>query len=97
MGRQDLAGYDGMVFQFQETTESGFHMANTLIPLSIAFFDSGGRFVSALDMLPCIQGTNCEIYKASAAYRTAIEVKQGGLPNLGIGPGSSMSVGGPCG
>jgi hypothetical protein len=97
MGRQDLAGYDGMVFQFQETTESGFHMANTLIPLSIAFFDSGGRFVSALDMLPCIQGTNCEIYKASASYRTAIEVKQGGLPNLGIGPGSSMSVGGPCG
>jgi uncharacterized membrane protein (UPF0127 family) len=96
MYRKDLAGYDGMVFRFQQDTETSFFMQNTLVPLSIAFFDSGGHFVSALDMLPCIQGTNCELYKATAPYRTAIEVKQGALPNLGIGPGSVMSVGGSC-
>jgi uncharacterized membrane protein (UPF0127 family) len=97
MNRQDLAGYDGMVFTFEQTTDAQFHMENTLIPLSIAFFDAGGKFVSALDMLPCIQGTKCELYAATASYRTAIEVTQGGLPNLGIGPGSTMHVGGPCG
>jgi uncharacterized membrane protein (UPF0127 family) len=97
MNRQDLAGYDGMVFTFEQTTEAQFHMLNTLIPLSIAFFDANGDFVSALDMLPCIQGTECENYAATGPYKTAIEVTQGGLPNLGIGPGSSISVGGPCG
>ena len=97
MNRTDLAGYDGMVFRFQKDTQAQFHMQNTLIPLSIAFFDASGTFVSALDMLPCIQGTDCERYAATGAYRTAIEVPQGGLPNLGIGPGSSINVGGPCG
>ena len=96
MNRTDLAGYDGMVFAFQKDTQAQFHMQNTLIPLSVAFFDSSGTFVSALDMLPCIQGTDCERYAATGPYRTAIEVAQGGLPNLGIGPGSSISVGGPC-
>ena len=97
MNRTDLAGYDGMVFTFEQPTEAQFHMTSTLIPLSIAFFDDGGNFVSALDMLPCIQGTQCERYAAAGPYRTAIEVSQGALPNLGIGPGSSISVGGPCG
>ena len=96
MNRNDLAGYAGMIFRFDQTTEAQFHMQNTLIPLSIAFFDDSGDFVSALDMLPCIQGTQCERYAATAPYRTAIEVPQGGLPNLGIGPGSSITVGGPC-
>lgn len=97
MNRTDLAGYDGMVFTFEKDTQAQFHMQDTLIPLSIAFFDGGGKFISALDMLPCIQGTECQRYAATAPYRTAIEVKQGGLPNLGIGPGSSITVGGHCG
>ena len=97
MNRQDLAGYDGMLFTFEQPVENQFHMTNTLIPLSIAFFDTGGNFVSALDMLPCIQATECERYRATGPYQIAIEVKQGGLPNLGIGPGSSISLGGPCG
>ncbi len=95
MNRQDLAGYDAMVFTFEQLSDGTFQMQNTLIPLSIAFFDDGGSFVSALDMLPCIQATECERYAATAPYRTAIEVRQGGLPNLGIGPGSLISVGGP--
>jgi uncharacterized membrane protein (UPF0127 family) len=96
MNRNDLAGYDGMVFTFDTDTDAQFHMQNTLIPLSIAFFDSGGHFVSSLDMIPCIQGTVCEHYSATGPYRTAIEVAKGGLPGLGIGPGSSMHVGGSC-
>jgi len=96
MNRSDLAGYDGMVFTFDKDTNAQFHMQNTLIPLSIAFFDRGGHFVSALDMIPCIQGTVCQHYAATGPYRTAIEVAKGGLPGLGIGPGSSISVGGSC-
>jgi uncharacterized membrane protein (UPF0127 family) len=96
MNRNDLAGYDGMVFTFDGDTDAAFHMQNTLIPLSIAFFDSGGHFVSALDMIPCIQGTICQHYSATAPYRTAIEVAKGGLPGLGIGPGSVMHTTASC-
>ncbi|MDQ1373277.1 MAG: uncharacterized protein QOJ09_615 [Actinomycetota bacterium] len=96
MNRNDLAGYDGMVFSFAADGQAAFHMQNTLIPLSIAFFDSGGHFVSALDMVPCISTGDCPHYNATASYRTAIEVAKGGLPGLGIGPGSVMHVGGSC-
>jgi uncharacterized membrane protein (UPF0127 family) len=97
MNRADLAGYDGMVFSYQEDASLAFHMRNTPLPLSIAWFDAHGRFVSATDMEPCLERDNCPIYRAERAYRTAIEVKRGGLPGLGIGPGSTIHVGGACG
>ena len=47
MGQRDLRGYDGMLFRFDEPTAAEFYMFHTLIPLSIAFFDETGAFVSA--------------------------------------------------
>ncbi|MEA3502816.1 MAG: DUF192 domain-containing protein, partial [Actinomycetota bacterium] len=44
MGVTDLGGLDGMLFVFQETTDGGFWMKDTLIALDIAFFDAGGVF-----------------------------------------------------
>lgn len=96
MNRQDLAGYDGMVFVFEQDSDASFHMLNTVIPLTVAFFDRGGDYVSAADMIPCIAGTECENYSATTPYRTAIEVPKGGLAALGIGPGSTIRVGGSC-
>ena len=96
MGRTDLAGYDGMLFVFDEDTESAFYMLNTPLPLSIAWFDSSGRFVSATDMEPCLQGPDCPLYSAEGPYRFALEVPKGGLEALGIGPGSVIEIGGDC-
>ena len=34
---------DGMLFVFERATTGGFWMKNTLVPLTIVFFDSGGN------------------------------------------------------
>lgn len=96
MGRTDLAGYDGMLFVFEEDTTGGFYMLDTPLPLSIAWFDSSGRFVSATDMEPCLTGPDCPLYSATGPYRYALEVPKGGLDELGIGPGSMIEIGGDC-
>jgi len=96
MGRTDLAGYDAMVFVFPADTDVQFYMRNTPLPLSIAWFDAAGRYVSSTDMAPCPDQPGCPTYAAAAPYRLALEVPQGGLRALGIGPGSSVAVGGGC-
>ena len=96
MGRSDLSGYDAMVFRFSALTKTPFYMLNTPLPLSIAWFDSAGRFVSSADMAPCLGRTDCPTYASAAAYRYALEVPQGGLSGLGIGPGAQLVVAAGC-
>jgi uncharacterized membrane protein (UPF0127 family) len=96
MGQTDLAGFDGMLFVFPTDTTQTFWMKDTPLPLSIAWFDSAGRFVSSADMEPCLDKPECPSYSAAAPYRYALEVPTGGLGELGIGPGAVVSVGGPC-
>lgn len=52
MGRKHLAKDEGMLFIFDTEDYHGFWMKNTLIPLSIAFFDKDGRIVWITDMKP---------------------------------------------
>src|SRR6185312_3234258 len=73
MGRTELADDSGMVFVFPQDTTSSFWMKDTLIPLSIAFYDDGGRIVRILDMEPC-RGDPCPVYDPRAVYRGALEV-----------------------
>jgi len=92
MGQRDLSGYDGMIFDFNQDYNGQFYMLDTPLPLSIAWFDGAGRFVSATDMAPCLDQPGCPLYSALAPYRYALEVPQGGLPPLGVGPGSRLVV-----
>ena len=96
MKRTDLAGHVGMLFVFTADTNETFYMRNTPMPLSIAWFDASGRFVSAADMVPCADRPDCPTYAAARAYRYALEVPRGGLGGLGIGPGSTITVGAAC-
>ncbi len=96
MNRTDLGGYDGMLFKFANDNDGGFWMKDTPLPLSIAFFDATGRFVSTTDMAPCIHQPSCPTYSATRPYRWALEVPQGALPRLSIGPGTRLVAGGPC-
>jgi len=96
MNRTDLAGYDAMLFQFPAPTTIEFYMKDTLIALSIAWFDASGRFVSATDMTPCLTAAACPLYQAAAPYTVALEVPAGQLGHLGVAAGSTLSVGGSC-
>ena len=93
-GMMEATGFgvaDAMVF-VQETPVSGqFWMKNTVIPLSIAYFDAVGRFVGSHDMTPCTT-PECERYPTASGYRWAVEAPLGGLAALSIGEGSSLRV-----
>lgn len=93
---KDFGGYAGMLFVWTADTGSGFWMRNTPTPLSIAWFDADGNFVSRADMAPCADVDTCPSYDPTGPYRFALEVPGGDLAKLGIGPGSTLAVGGPC-
>jgi uncharacterized protein len=94
MGVTDLGGADGMVFSYEGPASGAFWMRGTPMPLSIAFFAADGSFVSAADMEPCLTGASadCPRYSATGPYTAAIEVPQGRLAELGIGPGSRLEL-----
>jgi len=65
---------DGMLFVFPEQTFGGFWMKNTLVPLTIVFFDAQGKRVRKLSMKPCRQ-KSCPIYSPGRRYRFALELR----------------------
>lgn len=91
MYRPKLADDLGMAFLWESDTSGGFWMKNTLIPLSIAFFDSNGTIVRILDMEPCSEEP-CQVYNPGVSYRGALEVNQGSFDEWGISEGDHIEV-----
>ena len=91
MKRTCLDDDHGMVFIFFEEQEGGFWMKDTLIPLSIAFFDVEGKILKILDMEPC-KADPCEIYDPGVAYMGALEVNKGSFEEWGIEEGDELQV-----
>ena len=90
MHQDDLDTYDGMIFRFEEEQELQFWMRNTRIPLSIAFYNAAGGFVSATDMEPCGDSPDCPRYSSGGPAKFALEVQKGALPSVGGTPGSRL-------
>ncbi len=65
---------DGMLFVFREPTRGGFWMKNTLVPLTIAFYNADGERVRKLSMTPC-RIESCPIYDPRRTYRFALELR----------------------
>lgn len=86
MHRKQLPRRAGMVFRFAQKRRGGFYMKNTLIPLSIAFFDGSGTVVDVLDMRPC-KADPCPTYTPKAPYVGALEVNRGFFDELRLKQG----------
>jgi uncharacterized protein len=81
---------DGMLFVFPGTTSGGFWMKNTLVPLTIVFFDSAGKRVRKLSMVPCRKDP-CPIYDPGRPYRFALELPASDTRRgAAIGPRSAL-------
>lgn len=65
---------DGMLFVFREPASGGFWMKNTLVPLTIVFFDASGKRVRRMSMIPCREDP-CKIYDPGRRYRFALELR----------------------
>ena len=77
---------DGMLFVFPGPTTGGFWMKNTLVPLTIVFFDSSGKRVRKLSMTPCREDP-CRIYDPGRSYRFALELRASDTrPAAKLGP-----------
>ena len=71
--RRLRAPTDGMLFVFPADTLDGFWMKNTLVPLTIVFFDENGARVRKLSMTPC-RTESCPVYYPRRLYRSALEL-----------------------
>jgi uncharacterized membrane protein (UPF0127 family) len=91
MGRESLSPYDGMAFVWEEPVVSTFWMNDTLIPLSIAFWDDDGRIISILDMDPCIEDP-CPFYGPDEPFVGAVEVDRGTFERNGVALGDRVEL-----
>jgi uncharacterized membrane protein (UPF0127 family) len=89
--REDMRGFDGMVFEFPDVlagggqmdhTKTRFTMSGVRFPLTIGFYDQSGLRVDAVDMETC-SGTDgsCPSYGSQGDFNTAIETPKGKLPD----------------
>jgi uncharacterized protein len=91
MFRESLGERSGMVFLFFETTSGAFWMKNTVIPLSIAFFDGEGIIRAILDMEPCKEDS-CRLYHPRVSYTGALEVNQGAFDDWNVSVGDRITI-----
>ncbi|HET7309263.1 MAG TPA: DUF192 domain-containing protein [Actinomycetota bacterium] len=91
MGRESLSPYDGMAFVWEEPVVGTFWMKDTVIPLSIAFWDEEGRIVSILDMDPCTEDP-CPTYGPDEPFVGAVEVDRGTFERHGVTPGDRVQL-----
>ncbi|HRK06388.1 MAG TPA: DUF192 domain-containing protein [Pseudobdellovibrionaceae bacterium] len=68
----------GMIFIFESERTLSFWMKNTLIPLSIGYFDANRRFVNSHEMLPEVMGKlDLKSYPSTRPAQYAIELPAG--------------------
>jgi len=81
---------NGMLFVFPYPTTSGFWMKNTLVPLTVVFFNADGKRVARLSMKPC-RADPCPVYNPKRLYRFALELRASDRrPALRLGPVSEL-------
>ncbi|MFN2526147.1 MAG: DUF192 domain-containing protein [Actinomycetota bacterium] len=91
MHRETLDADAGMVFLWFGPTSASFYMKDTLIPLSIAFFDERGRILKILDMDLCTKDP-CRLYDPGVTYWGALEVNQGAFERWGVERGDIITI-----
>jgi hypothetical protein len=91
MGREHLPEDLGMAFLFDGPTTARFWMKDTLIPLSIGFWDEGGSLVDILDMPPCAADP-CPTYGPDVPYVGAVEVNEGWFQRSGVQVGDHVAL-----
>jgi uncharacterized membrane protein (UPF0127 family) len=95
MGRTSMGANQGMIFLFDDVSDgpvtSEFWMKDTLIPLSVAFWDQQGRIVGIRDMAPCTKDP-CPTYASPKPYTGALEMNMGFFDEHGVTIGDRIEL-----
>jgi len=86
MGRKHLAEDEGMLFIFEKEDYHSFWMKDTLLPLSIAFIDRGGKILKIADMEPL----TLDSHPPPKPILYALEMRKGWFSANGIGVGEVL-------
>jgi uncharacterized membrane protein (UPF0127 family) len=86
MGRKELKEGAGMLFVYPKPQKLGFWMKNTIIPLSIGFFDAAQTLINTAEMEP-LTGTA----QSAKIGLYALEVPKGWFAEHKIEPGMKFS------
>ncbi|MCC6276988.1 MAG: DUF192 domain-containing protein [Oligoflexia bacterium] len=93
MFRKHLPSGEGMLFVFEKPEIQAFWMKNTLIPLSIGYFDSRGSLFQILDMEPASpMELNPKTYPSRQPALYALEVPRGWFQKAGIKTGDKLQL-----
>jgi hypothetical protein len=88
MYRESLPENSGMIFLYDTWTSGSFWMKNTLIPLSIAFFDPDGRIIYITDMEP----QTTESHGPGKPFKAALEVNKGWFERNNVSVGDRIEI-----
>ena len=91
-GRTDLADGHGMLFVVAADTDQAFWNAGTLVPLSLAFLDAGGRIHTLHDMMTIGESVVRVTYRPAAPWRYALEVPRGWFQRAGLRVGDRFDL-----
>ncbi|HEX9124621.1 MAG TPA: DUF192 domain-containing protein [Actinomycetota bacterium] len=91
MGIESMPADQAMAFLFGRPTDELFWMKDTLIPLSVAFWDERDRIVAMVDMEPC-RKEPCPTYDAGVPYVGAVEANRGFFASHGITVGDRVEL-----
>ncbi len=88
MYREAVPDGTGMLFVFPDVSVRSFWMANTYVPLDLAFLDASFSVVDIVQMQPLVT----ESYTSRAPAMYGLEVRQGWLAENGITIGARAQV-----
>ena len=88
MYRDEVPDGTGMLFVFEDSQPRAFWMANTYVPLDVAYMDPSFRIVDIIAMGPLVTDS----YPSDAPAMFALEVRQGWFEEQGIGIGARAAI-----
>ena len=88
MYRDNVPDGTGMLFVFQDSQPRSFWMANTYVPLDIAYMNPSYRIVDIIAMEPLVTDS----YPSDAPAMFALEVRQNWFAEQDITVGSQASI-----
>lgn len=88
MYREEVPDGTGMLFVFPDSRPRSFWMANTYVPLDIAYMDPSFRVVDIIAMEPLVT----ESYPSDAPAMYGLEVRQGWFEEQGIRVGTQAHI-----
>lgn len=93
MHRTKMGADEGMLFIFDFSQPMAFWMKNTLIPLSIGYFDADGKLLETYEMVPAPLGQERPVtYPSHKPALYALEMNKGWFKKHAIKAGAELKL-----